>query len=97
MNTKSSQTDLGYSRGGVTMRRNDSCNFRIHKNRWIKIYCLYQNETIIIRQKISAPEWGYHGSVRGVTINRYEGVSWIGIYTLKYSNQGFDSITLSNT
>jgi len=81
MNTKSSQTNEGYSRGG-TMRRNDSCNFLIHKNRWIKIYCLYQIEMVIIRQKYLLRGWGYHGSVRGDTINRYEGVSWIGIYTI---------------
>ena len=66
---------------GGTMRRNDSCNFLIHKNRWIKIYCLYQIEMVIIRQKYLLRGWGYHGSVRGDTINRYEGVSWIGIYT----------------
>jgi hypothetical protein len=65
---------MGYSKG-VTMRRNDSCNFCASESHEIKFYCLYQNERVIIRQKISAKGWGYHGSVRGVTINRYEGVS----------------------
>ena len=83
MNTKSSERSWLLYRG-VTMRRNDSCNFRICEYPPIKICCLYQNERVIIRQKISNKGWGYHESVRGDTINRCVGVPWIGIY-----NKGF--------
>src|ERR1019366_10091681 len=79
MNTKSSERSWLLYRG-VTMRRNDSCNFRICEYPPIKICYLYQNEKVIIRQKISNKGWGYHGSVRGDTINRCVGVPWIGMY-----------------
>jgi hypothetical protein len=64
---------------GVTMRRNDSCNFRIHENLWIKIYFLYPKMRDNHRQKylfkgVGLP-WigtrGDHKSVRGGIMDRY--------------------------
>lgn len=61
MNTKSSES-YEVTLRGVTMRRNDSDNFRTPENLQIEIYCLYQNEKVIVEQKLSATGWGYHAS-----------------------------------
>ncbi len=48
------------------MRRNDSCNFRIHAKKELNFYSQLLYKPVIIMQKISAKGWGYHDRYGGL-------------------------------